>query len=219
MLSCPHIGHESMTCEKKEVSSFGNICKLPSGKFQARYVGPDGLRCKTPETFFLVCDAHKWLEDEEYLIRKGYWTPLVAWQAADTGRCLPGRFLISALSPTPKTLPADFDSWNVDDGAFVIDTFDPARDAERLHIDRSYFGDGDIFRLDDLARKANARLKAAWDESQGEYARLRGERIFSQMPKVCLRVATLLTILLGLDNGSRVVGSAIDGGFLPSCLD
>ncbi|QGU02168.1 Putative prophage phiRv2 integrase [Corynebacterium kalinowskii] len=61
--------------KKNEVSSFGNIRKLPSGKFQARYVGPDGLRHKAPETFYLIGDAHQWLEDEEYLIRKGHWTP------------------------------------------------------------------------------------------------------------------------------------------------
>ncbi|MGW0103211.1 site-specific integrase, partial [Nocardia sp. NPDC003354] len=30
---------------------FGTVRKLPSGRWQARYLGPDGQRHKAPETF------------------------------------------------------------------------------------------------------------------------------------------------------------------------
>jgi hypothetical protein len=37
--------------------SFGTIRKLPSGRCQARYRGPDGLRRSAPSTFARKSDA------------------------------------------------------------------------------------------------------------------------------------------------------------------
>lgn len=122
---------------------------------------------------------------------------------ASTGRGLPGRFLISALPPQERVLPEDFDPWDLDSD-FEVDTFDPARDVSRLKINSRFFMETGPFHLSDDARRVNARLKRAWDEERGEYKRLRGEKIFSQMPKVKLRVAVLLTVLLDLGEGREV---------------
>jgi hypothetical protein len=38
---------------------FGNVRKLPSGRYQASYLGPDGQRRNAPETFERKGDAEK----------------------------------------------------------------------------------------------------------------------------------------------------------------
>jgi len=40
---------------------FGMIRRLPSGRFQASYVGPPGKRVNAPETFRTRTDANRWL--------------------------------------------------------------------------------------------------------------------------------------------------------------
>ena len=41
---------------------FGTVRKLPSGRWQARYIGPDGQRYTAPETFETRSDAQDWLK-------------------------------------------------------------------------------------------------------------------------------------------------------------
>lgn len=55
--------------------TFGSITRLPSGKYRARYTGPDGRRHKAPSTFFTLDDAGGWLRSEEKLIAFDEWTP------------------------------------------------------------------------------------------------------------------------------------------------
>jgi Phage integrase, N-terminal SAM-like domain len=52
---------------------FGNIRKLPSGRYQARYRGPDGKLRSAPNTFERKSDAAKWLSFKEAEITKGEW--------------------------------------------------------------------------------------------------------------------------------------------------
>ncbi|MBO2445621.1 site-specific integrase [Actinomadura barringtoniae] len=52
---------------------FGNIRELPSGRFQARYRGPDGLLHAAPNTFDTSTDAEVWLVLKEAEIRRGEW--------------------------------------------------------------------------------------------------------------------------------------------------
>lgn len=40
-----------MANQKGKRRRFGSVRKLPSGRFQARYPGPDGLLRSAPETF------------------------------------------------------------------------------------------------------------------------------------------------------------------------
>lgn len=61
---------------------FGAIRKLPSGRYQASYRGPDLVRHNAPFTFDAKGYAEKWLEDERQLIQRGEWTAPAARQAA-----------------------------------------------------------------------------------------------------------------------------------------
>ena len=61
---------------------FGEISKLASGRFQARYADPAGrttgsgsrLRHTAPHTFVTRGDAEAWLVDERRLLSNGTWT-------------------------------------------------------------------------------------------------------------------------------------------------
>jgi Phage integrase, N-terminal SAM-like domain len=53
---------------------FGNIRKLPSGRFQARYLGPDGRMRSHPETFERKSDAERLLALIEAQMIQGDWT-------------------------------------------------------------------------------------------------------------------------------------------------
>lgn len=52
---------------------FGRVRKLPSGRWQARYPGPDGIDRPAPETFGTKTDANVWLTLKEAEIRNGDW--------------------------------------------------------------------------------------------------------------------------------------------------
>jgi integrase len=54
--------------------SFGSICKLSSGRWQARYRGPDGLLRSAPHTFIRKADASRWLALTEAELLNGGWT-------------------------------------------------------------------------------------------------------------------------------------------------
>ena len=56
--------------------SFGAIRQLPSGRFQASYLGPDAARHRAPETFAAKTDAEGWLSEERRMIDLGTWSPL-----------------------------------------------------------------------------------------------------------------------------------------------
>lgn len=54
---------------------FGWIRRLPSKRYQATYIGPDGARHKAHSTFVRKSDAEAWLNAEERAIDEGSWTP------------------------------------------------------------------------------------------------------------------------------------------------
>jgi integrase len=83
-------------------SGFGNTRRLPSGRWQARYTGPDGRMHKAPFTFDTKGDAQAWLATTRADIVRDNWTPtgprrhaaLTFGQYADgwlTGRTLEAR--------------------------------------------------------------------------------------------------------------------------------
>lgn len=53
--------------------TFGYIRELPSGRFQASYVGPDGARHKAPLTFKQRSSAREFLKNQEALIQLNQW--------------------------------------------------------------------------------------------------------------------------------------------------
>ncbi len=62
-----------MPTAKKKARQFGNIRKLPSSRYQARYRGPDGELRSAPRTFERKTDAARWLSLKEAEISKGEW--------------------------------------------------------------------------------------------------------------------------------------------------
>jgi integrase len=52
---------------------FGRVRRLPSGRWQARYPGPDGADRPAPQTFGSKGDAEVWLTLKEAEIRRGDW--------------------------------------------------------------------------------------------------------------------------------------------------
>lgn len=53
---------------------FGWVRKLPSGRFQASYLAPDGTRRYAPDTFATKTDAGSWLSGVETDMVRGDWT-------------------------------------------------------------------------------------------------------------------------------------------------
>jgi integrase len=52
---------------------FGRVRALASGRFQARYLGPDGIDRPAPHTFSRRQDAERWLSAVETDIQRGAW--------------------------------------------------------------------------------------------------------------------------------------------------
>jgi integrase len=79
-----------MATKRKRRESFGAVRKLPSGRYQASYVGPDGIRYPAPSTFPGVTDARAWLAARQVELTTGKWQahaarkPSAARPARDT---------------------------------------------------------------------------------------------------------------------------------------
>ncbi|MEU7254920.1 tyrosine-type recombinase/integrase [Streptomyces rimosus] len=57
----------------KKKRSFGRVRKLPSGRYQARYLGPDGIDRPAPDTFRTKREADDWLAERQSEVRAGDW--------------------------------------------------------------------------------------------------------------------------------------------------
>jgi integrase len=64
-----------MARSRKGRRTFGATRKLPSGRWQASYLAPDGVRRVAPETFKEAADANAWLSSLEVAISAGDWRP------------------------------------------------------------------------------------------------------------------------------------------------
>ena len=53
------------TCKGKPRRGFGSIRQLKSGRYQARYSGPDGKTVNAPDTFAKKLHAEAWLVDRK----------------------------------------------------------------------------------------------------------------------------------------------------------
>jgi integrase len=53
---------------------FGRVRKLPSGRYQARYPGPDGVGRPADITFARKRDADEWLANKQVEVSRGEWT-------------------------------------------------------------------------------------------------------------------------------------------------
>ncbi|TCC19431.1 site-specific integrase [Kribbella speibonae] len=66
--------------QKKPRRTFGSVRKLPSGKFQASYIGRNGIRQPAPAPFKSERDADRWLLKVEADLSSG------AWQDEELGK-------------------------------------------------------------------------------------------------------------------------------------
>ena len=67
-----------MATRRRARAAWGKVRKLPSGRYQASYVAPDGERHAAPMTFGAKVDADAWLATQRVLIVSGKWTPATA---------------------------------------------------------------------------------------------------------------------------------------------
>ncbi len=56
----------------------GSLRKLPSGRWQARFTGPDGVRRPAPVTFQTKRDAQAWLAGQQADVSRSRWAPRAA---------------------------------------------------------------------------------------------------------------------------------------------
>ncbi|QPP07878.1 tyrosine-type recombinase/integrase [Streptomyces bathyalis] len=87
----------------KKRRTFGRVRKLPSGRFQARYPGPDGIDRPAPETFTSRREADDWLAEKQTEVRRG------EWQDPEAGAVNFEKYAVQwvgerALSPTTEEL-------------------------------------------------------------------------------------------------------------------
>ncbi len=75
-----------MAAAQRDKRSFATIRKLPSGRFQVRYTGPDGIRRPAPATFAARIDA------EAYIVAKRRDIDREIWDADDDDRPAPVTF-------------------------------------------------------------------------------------------------------------------------------
>ena len=89
--------------KRKRRESFGAVRKLPSGRVQASYVGPDGLRHNAPQTFDTLTDARGWLAAQQVRVLSGEWSTEET-RAADGRPDLASRLARSLEAPVPDQL-------------------------------------------------------------------------------------------------------------------
>lgn len=64
-----------MADKRKRRETFGAVRKLPSGRYQASYLGPDGRRHVAPRTFDTLGDSRAWLSRKRADIASDAWRP------------------------------------------------------------------------------------------------------------------------------------------------
>jgi Phage integrase, N-terminal SAM-like domain len=78
---------------------FGRVRELPSGRWQARYKGPDGIDRPAPRTFDSKTSAERWLTLTEAEIIQGDWID------PDAGRVLFGSYARDWIEERPGLRP------------------------------------------------------------------------------------------------------------------
>ena len=78
---------------------FGRVRRLPSGRYQARYQGPDGVDRPAPSTFATKTDAERWLARTEVEIHDDH------WRDPDLGRASFGEYATAWIKERPGLRP------------------------------------------------------------------------------------------------------------------
>lgn len=69
---------------RRRPSGAGNTRKLASGRYQARFRGPDGILRPAPITFETKVDASAWLTSQARDVGRGLWQPTMKAEATPT---------------------------------------------------------------------------------------------------------------------------------------
>jgi Phage integrase, N-terminal SAM-like domain len=96
---------------------FGRIRKLPSGRWQARYPGPDGIDRPAPRTFPTKTDADIWLNGKDAEIRGGDWID------PDRGRVPLAEYASAWVEERPNLRPNTFQMYRYILARHLIPTF------------------------------------------------------------------------------------------------
>lgn len=92
------------TPNRRPRRSYGAVRKLPSGRYQASHVGPDGQRHLAPATFDTKGDAEGWLAAERTDISRGDWQrPAPARQVQTFGTYAPAWLATRQLTPRTRS--------------------------------------------------------------------------------------------------------------------
>ena len=83
--------------------AFGTISRLPSGRFRARYTGPDGARYSAPATFDTRAQAEAWLVTARAEVIRGR-TPIPEGARLTLAAYLPAFLTQRAAELRPSTL-------------------------------------------------------------------------------------------------------------------
>jgi hypothetical protein len=91
-----------MPNEKGRRRRFGSVRQLRSGRYQARYQGPDGLPRTAPKTFDTEADALRWLTVTEAEVIRGDWFD---WTAGEVPlREYAGKWIVERAGLAPRTV-------------------------------------------------------------------------------------------------------------------
>ena len=96
---------------------FGRIRQLPSGRWQARYRGPDGVDRPAPGTFVRKQDAQSWLVSKEAEVLAGDWLD------PDAGRVAFREFATAWVKERPNLRPRTLDLYGYLLRQHILSTF------------------------------------------------------------------------------------------------
>src|SRR5215831_14772071 len=113
----------------RKTRSFGSIRKLPSGRWQARYRGPDGLLRPAPHTFAYKADASRWLALAEAELLGGKWTD------PDAGRVPFSEYAAAWLDERPGLRPKTLQLYRYLLRVHLQDEFGPRTIASIIEAD------------------------------------------------------------------------------------
>lgn len=96
---------------------FGRVRQLPSGRWQARYTGPDGVDRPAPETFATKTDAEVWLTRKEAEILDDEWID------PDAGKITLGEYGRAWIEERPNLRPRTVELYGYLLRAHLVSTF------------------------------------------------------------------------------------------------
>ena len=189
---------------------FGCIRKLPSGRFQAIYTAPDGMRRSAPTTFGTKTDATQWLNRMQVSIVDGRWRdpvlgrehfgryaqrwieerPNLRPRTVDLYRWLYQRHLAPHLSRTPldDLTPLVVRRWRA---TLVENGVTPTMLAKSYRLLRAILNTAVD---DDILDRNPCRIRAAGDEKPAERPVLTPRQVQQLSMAVPPRFSALITV-------------------------